>query len=69
MNATITIELPEKTKAALDKLRDDGDTPNKFIVKALEDYIFIRRFRNLRERMTAEAEKNYNDEEIFDLVS
>ena len=70
MNTTITIKLPEKTKTALEEaVREEGVSPDKFVVTALDDYLFIRRFRNLRERMLAETEKNYTDEEIFDLVS
>lgn len=70
MNARITIELPEKIKTALDDaIREDGVSPNKFVVTALEDYLFVRRFRNLREVMIAESEAAYNDKDVFDLVS
>lgn len=70
MNARITIELPEKTKAALDDaIREDGVSLNKFVVTALEDYLFVRSFRNLREEMITESEGTYTDKDIFDLVS
>ncbi len=62
MSATITIELPEETRAALDEaVREEGVSPNKFVVMALTDYLFLRRFRNLRERMLAETPEADND--------
>lgn len=70
MSATITIELPEETKAALDEaVREAGVSTNKFVVTALKDYLFIRRFRNLRERMIAETAEGYTDQDIFDRIS
>ncbi|MGI9108134.1 MAG: CopG family transcriptional regulator [Pyrinomonadaceae bacterium] len=70
MNATLTIELPEEVKATLDKAaREEGVSENAFVVLALRDYLFLRRFRKLRERMIAESEKTYTDEEVFDLIS
>lgn len=70
MNATLTIELPEEIKTTLDKAaREEGVSENAFAARALKDYLFLRRFRKLRERMMAESEKSYTDEEIFEIVS
>ncbi len=70
MNATLTIELPEEVKATLDKAaHEERVSENAFVVRALRDYLLLRRFRKLRERMIAESEKTYTDEEVFDLVS
>ncbi len=70
MNATITIELPEETKAALDEaVREEGVSPNNFVAKALKDYLFTQRFRNLRERMLSETTETLTDQDIFDRVS
>lgn len=70
MNATLTIEVPEEVKATLDKAaREEGVSENDFAARALKDYLFLRRFRKLRERMMAESEKSYTDEEIFEIVS
>lgn len=70
MNTTITLELPEEVKATLDKAAlEEGVSENAFAARALRDYLFLRRFRKLRERMMAESEKSYTDEEVFDLVS
>lgn len=70
MSETITIELPEETKAALDEaVREEGVSPNNFVAKALKDYLFIRCFRNLRERMLSETTGLLTDQDIFDHVS
>lgn len=70
MNETITIELPAETKAALDEaVREEGVSANKFVATALKDYLFIRRFRNLRERMQSETAETLTDQDVFDRVS
>ena len=70
MSQTITINLPEETKAALDEVvREEGVTQNELVEKALRDYLFIRQFRSLRERMTAQAVETYTDQDVFDQVS
>ncbi|MEK6282987.1 MAG: hypothetical protein AABN95_21730 [Acidobacteriota bacterium] len=58
MSTTIVIDLRDETKAALNKAaREEDLSQNELIDKALQDYLFIRRFRNLRERMIAQAGK------------
>jgi hypothetical protein len=42
---------------------------DELVGKALKDYLFIRRFRNLREQMTAQSEKAYTDQDVFNQVS
>ncbi len=70
MNTTLTVELPEEVKATLGKAaREEGVSENAFAVRALQDYLFLRRFRNLRERMTTESERTFTDEEVFEIVS
>ena len=70
MNATLTVELPEEVKATLGKAAlEEGVSENAFAVRALQDYLFLRPFRKLRERMIAESDKSYTDEEIFEIVS
>jgi len=41
---------------------------NALVEKALSDYLFIRRFRNLRERLMSQG-KDLTDQDVFDLVS
>lgn len=70
MSATLTVELPEDVKAMLGKAaREDGVSEKVLAVRALQDYLFLRRFRKLRTQMVSESEKTYTDEEVFDLVS
>ena len=70
MNATLTIELPEDLRTILDKAaQEEGVSEKVFAARALKDYLFLRRFRKLREQMIAESEKSYTDEEVFEIVS
>ncbi|MDT4895461.1 MAG: hypothetical protein QOH25_538 [Acidobacteriota bacterium] len=70
MSETIIIDLPEETRAALDAaIREEGVSQNELIERALKDYLFIRRFRNLRERLMAQAPETYTDQDVFDRVS
>lgn len=70
MNATITVELPEDVKATLGKAaREEGVSEKIFAARALQDYLFLRRFRKLRDRMAVESDKSFTDDEIFDIVS
>ena len=70
MNATLTVELPEEVKTTLGKaVCEEGISENAFAVRALQDYLFLRRFRKLSERMIAESETSYTDEEVFEIVS
>jgi predicted transcriptional regulator len=69
MSQTITISLPDDTKDALgNAANEEGLSESALIEKAVSDYLFIRRFRNLRQRMTAQG-KNLTDQDVFDLVS
>ena len=70
MSATLTVELPEDVKSTLGKAaREDGVSEKVFAVRALQDYLFLRRFRKLRTEMISESTEAYTDEEVFDLVS
>ncbi len=70
MSVSITVELPEDIGATLGKAaREEGVSEKVFAAKALRDYLFLRRFRNLRERMMSQSDQTYTDEEIFDIVS
>ena len=70
MSQTIVVDLPEETKAALDDaVREEGVSQNELIEKALKDYLFVRRFRSLRERMIEQSPGTYTDQDVFDQVS
>ena len=67
---SITLDLPAKIESELVEVtQEDGLTPNEIIAKALNDYLFIRKFRRVREKMQAQAQRVYTDEEIFEMVS
>jgi len=69
MSQRITISLPDETRTALDDAaNEEGLSENALVEKALSDYLFIRRFRNLRERLMSQG-KDLNDQDVFDLVS
>ena len=70
MNAIITLNLPEKINFALrEAIQEEGVSEAELIGKALEDYLYIRKFRKVRERMLNKSETNYTDEEIFEAIS
>ena len=69
MSQMITISLPDETRTALDDAaNEEGLSENALVEKALSDYLFIRRFRSLRERLMSQ-DKDLNDQDVFDLVS
>ena len=69
MSQTITISLPDETKDALNNAAtEEGLSETALIEKAVSDYLFIRRFRNLRERMMSQG-KSLTDQDVFGLVS
>src|SRR5207253_8465437 len=68
MSQMITISLPDETRTALDDAaNEEGLSENALVEKALSDYLFIRRFRNLRERLMSQG-KDLTDQDVFDLV-
>jgi metal-responsive CopG/Arc/MetJ family transcriptional regulator len=70
MSQPIVINLPEEIKGALDDaVREEGISQNELVEKALKDYLFIRRFKNLREQMLAQSPDAYTDQDVFDQVS
>lgn len=70
MNSTITINLPEKVNLALQEAtQEEGLSEAELIGKALEDYLYIRKFRKVRERMMQTTQTTYTDEEIFASIS
>lgn len=69
MSQMITISLPYETKTALDDAaHEERLSENALVEKAVSDYLFIRRFRNLRERLISQG-KDLTDQDVFDLVS
>lgn len=71
MSKHVVLELPARVEAALDEaVREDGISTDELVVAALNDYLFVRKFRRLRERMlAAQAPETLTDEEVFERVS
>ena len=69
MSQPITINLPDETKDALGQAAaEEGLSESALIEKALTDFLFLRQFRNLRERLMSQ-DKSRTDQDVFDLVS
>ena len=69
MSQIITIKLPDETTTALDNAAsEEGLSKDALIEKAVSDYLFVRQFRNLRERLMSEG-KELTDQDVFDLIS
>jgi metal-responsive CopG/Arc/MetJ family transcriptional regulator len=72
MRHTITISLPEDLKRALDEITDEERVSRSEVIRdSLRDYVFLRKFRSLRRRMSAKARAAgvYTDEDVFHRVS
>ena len=68
MRRTITISLPKDVKQDLDKATaEEGLSRSDLIRESLREYLFMRRFRQLRARMMAKAQAQgiYTDEDVF----
>jgi len=72
MQESITLNLPRDIKVAMDDITlKEGISSGDLIREALQQYLFLRRFRLLREWMLAQAEAQgiYTDQDVFDRVS
>ena len=72
MRETVTISLPRAVRRELDKVaKEEGVSRSDVLRQSLEDFLFVRRFRRLRQRMmaAAQAEGIYTDEDVFNRVS
>jgi metal-responsive CopG/Arc/MetJ family transcriptional regulator len=68
----ITITLPVEVQLALDELsRSEGVPRDEVVERAVKQHLFLRRFRSLRERMSAKAASQgvVTDQDVFDRVS
>lgn len=70
MERTIKIHLPEEVEAALEEAAsEEGTSQDEVVSQAISDYLFVRKFRLLRERMIDPTAKPYTDQDVFDRVS
>ena len=72
MTQMITVTLQADIQVALDELsRSEGVSRDELVNRAVKQHLFLRRFRSLRERMTAKAASQgiLSDQDVFDRVS
>jgi metal-responsive CopG/Arc/MetJ family transcriptional regulator len=72
MRETVTISLPQAVRRELDKVaKEEGISRSDVLRQSLEDFLFARRFRQLRQRMMAAAQAQgiFTDEDVFTRVS
>ena len=72
MRETVTISLPHAVRRELDKVaKEEGISRSDVLRQSLEDFLFVRRFRQLRQRMMAAAQAQgiFTDEDVFNRVS
>ena len=72
MRETVTISLPQAVRRELDRVaKEEGVSRSDLLRQSLEDFLFVRRFRRLRQRMMAAAQTRgiYTDEDVFTRVS
>ena len=66
----ITLKIADRVSAELDEAtREAGLSRSAIIEKALSDYLFVRKFRLLRERLASKSENGCADQDVFDSVS
>jgi len=72
MRQSVTISLSKELKKALDEsCAEQGLSRSDLVRESLQDYLFVRRFRQLRARLVAKARARgiYTDEDVFSHVS
>jgi metal-responsive CopG/Arc/MetJ family transcriptional regulator len=72
MRETVTISLPQAIRRELDKVaKAEGVSRSDVLRQSLEDFLFVRRFRQLRQRMMAAAQAQgiFTDEDVFTRIS
>jgi metal-responsive CopG/Arc/MetJ family transcriptional regulator len=72
MKNTITIRLPDKIQKELDQVvKTEKASKSEIIRNAIERYLAIKRFQQLRKKVLpfAEAEGLLTDEDIFKAIS
>lgn len=72
MRSTLTISIPEDIRNELDRVsQQDGVSRSMIVQQSLRDYLFLRRFRDLRSHMVrrAAAQGFFTDDDVFEVIS
>jgi len=68
-----TVALPDDVMAQVEAIaREEGVTTDEIVRKAVESFLLIRRFRELRGRMMKDLEIRgiiLTDEDVFEMMS
>lgn len=68
MRESISISLPKDVKAELDRFSNaHGIARSDAVRAALQDYLFVQKFRTLRTQMLPKAQRDgvFTDEDVF----
>jgi len=68
----ITVVVPGEIKLALeDAARQEGVSADELVAKELRQYLLVRQYRSLRQRMVPQAQSQgvSTDKDVFDRVS
>jgi predicted transcriptional regulator len=72
MQATIQVTLPDETRLELDDLmRIERTSPNQIITEALQEYLYFRKLRLLRDKLIAKPQARgiTSEQDILDSIS
>jgi metal-responsive CopG/Arc/MetJ family transcriptional regulator len=72
MDQSLTVLLPREVIVALDEAtRQEGISSNELVGKALKQYLLLRQYRLLRDRLVPKAQEQgiYTDQDVFHRVS
>lgn len=72
MRRAITVSLPPEVKQELDKaMKEEGVSRSDIVRESLRNYLFIRRYRKLRDEGLGRAEARgvFTEEDVFESVS
>ena len=72
MRNTITISLPSDVRKRLDKTaRSDGVSRSEVVRESLRNYLFVREFRAVRQKLLrqATAKRSFTDQDVFKHIS
>ncbi len=72
MRSTLTISIPEDVRQEPDRRSlEEGVSRSMIVQQSLRDYLFLRRFRDLRGRMVQKSAEQgvFTDKDVFEKVS
>ena len=72
MEQSITVTLPADVKQAVEELsKKEGVSLDEIVGRAINQHVFQRQFRSLRERLAAKAKNQgiVTDQDVFDRIS